>query len=305
MREPRISTSDAEQHNFRLGLFYAFAGTALFALKSIFIKLAYAQGVDTVTLLTLRMLVAAPFYLAVLLWLLYKVKAVRPVHRDLLSIMLLGAMSYYASSYFDMQGLNYISAQLERLMLYTYPLMTAVLGWLLFRDVLTRRIILALVLTYSGVLLLYAYEAKLGGSNVSLGVLLVTISALIFAVYLVYSKRVLSRVTSPLFTSIAMLSATACVFIHFLFTHPLSALWVNSTAWFYAFLLGFFSTVLPSFMLTEAVSRIGAARASIMGAAGPIVTILLAVIFLDEPFGWVHFAGMALVMIGVSLLGKR
>ncbi|HPY39570.1 MAG TPA: DMT family transporter [Thiolinea sp.] len=305
MREPIISPSNAEQHNFRLGLFYAFAGTALFALKSIFIKLAYAQGVDTVTLLTLRMLVAAPFYLAVLLWLLYKVKVAHPIHRDLLSIMLLGAMSYYASSYFDMQGLNYISAQLERLMLYTYPIMATLLGWLLFREAITRRIILALVLTYSGVLLLYAYEAKLGGSNVSFGVLLVTISALIFAVYLVYSKRVLSRVTSPLFTSIAMLSATVCVFIHFLFTHAFSALWVNSTAWFYAFLLGFFSTVLPSFMLTEAVSRIGAARASIMGAAGPIITILLAVIFLGEPFGWAHFAGMVLVMIGVSLLGKK
>ena len=305
MREPIISPSNAEQHNFRLGLFYAFAGTALFALKSIFIKLAYAQGVDTVTLLTLRMLVAAPFYLAVLLWLLYKVKVARPIHRDLLSIMLLGAMSYYASSYFDMQGLNYISAQLERLMLYTYPLMTALLGWLLFREAITRRIILALVLTYSGVLLLYAYEAKLAGSKVDLGVLLVTISAIIFAVYLVYSKRVLNRVTSPLFTSIAMLSATACVFIHFLFTHPLSAVWVNSTAWFYALLLGFFSTVLPSFMLTEAVARIGAARASIMGTAGPIITILLAVVFLAEPFGWAHFAGMLLVMIGVSLLGKK
>lgn len=132
-----------------------------------------------------------------------------------------------------------------------------------------------------------------------------TISALIFAVYLVYSKRVLNRVNSPLFTSIAMLSATACVFIHFLLTHPLSALWVNSTAWFYAFLLGFFSTVLPRFMLTEAVARMGVARASIMGTAGPIITIMLAVVFLGEPFGWAHLAGMLLVIMGVSLLGRK
>lgn len=297
--------SYSEQRNIRLGLLFAFGGTALFALKSIFIKLAYAQGVDTVTLLTLRMLVAAPFYLAVLLWLLYKTKVPRLAKQDLLAIIVLGAMSYYASSYFDMQGLNYISAQLERLMLYTYPLMTTVLGWLLFKEVITPRILVSLVLTYSGVLLLYAFEAKLGGSNVGLGVVLVTLSALIFAVYLVYSKRVLNRVDSRLFTSIAMLSATAWVFIHFLLTHPLSALWVNSTAWFYALLLGLFSTILPSFMLTEAVARIGAARASIMGTAGPIITIALAVIFLGEPFGWAHLVGMLLVMTGVSFLSKR
>lgn len=304
MREA-TSNSDSEQRNFRLGLFYAFGGTALFALKSIFIKLAYAQGVDTVTLLTLRMLVAAPFYLVVLCWLLYRTKIAQPKQYDLLAIIALGSISYYASAYFDMQGLNYISAQLERLMLYTYPIMTALLGWFLFKEVITRRILFALVLTYSGVLLLYTYEAKWSGSNVRLGVLLVTISALIFAVYLVYSKRVLNRVDSMLFTSIAMLSASGFVFIHFLFTHPFSALWVNSTAWVYALLLGFFSTVLPSFMLTEAVARIGAARASIMGTAGPIITIMLAVIFLGEPFGWSHFVGMALVMVGVGLLGKK
>ena len=303
MRE--ISGSLAEQRNLQMGLFFAFGGTALFALKSIFIKLAYAQGVDTVTLLTLRMLVAAPFYFGVLCWLLYKTKVERPIRQDFLAIIVLGAMSYYVSSYFDMQGLNYISAQLERLMLYTYPIMTALLGWILFRDALTRRIIAALILTYTGVILLYAYEAKLGGDNVSLGVVLVTISAIVFAVYLVYSKRVLNRVNSSLFTSIAMLSAATFVFIHFLFTHPLQSLWVNTTAWIYAFVLGFVSTVLPSYMLTEAVARIGAARASIAGTTGPIITIFLAVIFLGEPFGWAHLVGMTLVIIGVSLLGKK
>lgn len=302
----RESISDySEQHNFRLGLLYALGGTALFALKSIFIKLAYAQGVDTVTLLTLRMLVAAPFYLVVLLWLIYKTQVTSPSKQDLLAILVLGALGYYVSSYFDMQGLNYISAQLERLMLYSYPIMTALLGWLLFHEAITRRLSLALVLTYSGVLLLYAYEANLGGKNISLGVLLVTLSALMFAVYLVYSKRVLNRVGSLLFTSLAMLAATVCVLIHFALTHPLSALWVNSTAWFYAGLLGVFSTVLPSFMLTEALTRIGAARTSMMGTTGPMITILLAVVLLGEPFGWAHFAGMLLVLMGVSMLSKR
>lgn len=303
MREQVSSYS--EQYNFRLGLLYAFAGTALFALKSILIKLAYTQGIDTVTLLALRMLVAAPFYLGMLLWLLYKILVVLPNRKDLLAILVLGATGYYVSSYFDMQGLNYISAQLERLILYTYPLMTALLGWFLLREVITRRIIMALILTYGGVLLLYAYEANLGGDNVNLGVLLVTISALMFAVYLVYSKPLINRVGSLLFTSLAMLAATVCVLTHFVLTHPLSALEVNARTGLYAVLLGFFSTVLPSFMLTEAVARIGAARASMMGTTGPMITILLAVIFLGESFTWVHLAGMLLVLMGVSLLSKK
>ncbi|WP_020393748.1 DMT family transporter [Thiolinea disciformis] len=304
MREQAL-TSFTTKHHFRIGLWLAFGGTVLFAVKSIFIKLAYAQGVDTVTLLTLRMLVAAPFYLGVLLWLFYKTPLTPPVHSDLGMMIGLGFIGYYFSSFLDMQGLNYISAQLERLMLYTYPIMTTLLGWLVFREVITKRIMLALLFTYSGVLLLYAHEAKLSGAHVSLGAVLVGIAAFSFAFYVVFSKRVIGRVGSTLFTSIAMLAATGFVFIHFLVTHPVSALWVNANAWFYAILLGFFSTVLPSFMLSEAIGRIGSARASIMGTAGPIITILLAVMFLNEPFGWTHLLGMALVIGGVSLLGKK
>lgn len=304
MREQALEASNTQRH-FRIGLWLAFGGTALFALKSIFIKLAYAQGVDTVTLLTLRMVVAAPFYLGVLIWLLYKTQITKPAQHDLHMMIGLGFIGYYLSSFLDMQGLNYISAQLERLMLYTYPIMTTLLGWLLFREVITKRIMLALLFTYSGVLLLYAHEAKLSGAHVTLGVLLVGAAALIFAFYVVFSKRVIGRVGSTLFTSIAMLAATGFVFIHFLLTHPLSALWVNANAWFYAVLLGFFSTVLPSFMLSEAIGRIGSARASIMGTSGPIITILLAVLFLNEPFGWTHLMGMVLVVGGVSLLGKK
>ena len=295
---------DSPRH-FRNGWLMAVMGTALFALKSIFIKLAYAQGVDTVTLLTLRMLVAAPFYVLTLVWLLRQATTVKPLPKELLVVMTLGFMGYYLSSWLDMQALNYISAQLERLTLYTYPIMTTLLGWLLLREKITSRIVLALVLTYGGVLLLYAHEAKLGGLNVSLGVLLVVAAALIFAFYVVLSKRLIGQLGSQLFTSIAMLASTLFVFIHFLLTHPLHALWVSSTAWGYALVLGVFSTVLPSFMVNEAIARIGAARTSIVGTAGPIMTIGLAVLLLGEPFGWWHLAGMLLVIAGVSLLGKR
>lgn len=293
------------QHHFRTGWLLAVGGTALFALKSIFIKLAYAQGVDTVTLLTLRMLVAAPFYLLMLGWLLRQTPTRIPAPKPLVAIILLGFMGYYLSSWLDMQGLNYVSAQLERLTLYTYPIMTTLLGWVFLREAITPRIMLALVLTYSGVMLLYAHEATIGGANVTLGVAMVATAALIFAFYVVFSKGLIGQFGSRLFTSIAMLASTLFVCIHFLLTHRVSDLLVNPTAWGYALLLGIFSTVLPSFMVSEAIGRIGAARTSIVGTSGPLITILLAVALLGEPFGWFHLAGMLLVMLGVGSLGKK
>lgn len=299
-----VSTPVNSLH-FRTGWLLAVGGTALFALKSIFIKLAYAQGVDTVTLLTLRMLVATPFYLLMLGWLLRQSATVVPGANPLAAILLLGFLGYYLSSWLDMQGLNHVSAQLERLTLYTYPIMTTLLGWFFLRERLTPRILLALVLTYSGVLVLYAREAQLEGDQVTRGVVLVAAAALIFAFYVVFSKRLIGQYGSRLFTCIAMLSSTVFVGIHFVLTHPISALAVSPAVWGYALLLGIFSTVLPSFMVSEAIGRIGAARTSIVGTAGPLITILLAVAVLGEPFGTFHLLGMLLVMVGVGLLGRQ
>jgi drug/metabolite transporter (DMT)-like permease len=261
--------------------------------------------VDATTLLALRMLIALPFYLAMLGWLLGKPTTTKPLPMELAAILGLGFMGYYLASWLDMQGLNYISAQLERLTLYTYPIMTTLLGWLFLRETITKRVLLALVFTYSGVMLLYLHEAKFGGSNVRVGVLLVTGAALSFSLYVVLGKRFIGKLGSRLFTSIAMLSSTLFVCVHFGLTHGLGSLLVNRTAWFYAILLSIFSTLLPSFMVSEAIARVGATRTSIVGTTGPIFTILLAVLLLGEPFGWFHFAGMALVMFGVGLLGKR
>ena len=287
------------------GLLLAIGGTALFALKSIFIKLAYAYGVDTTTLLTLRMLLALPFYAGMLIWLLRKPDAVKPVPRELLMLIGLGFMGYYLASWLDMEGLQHISAQLERLTLYTYPIMTTLLGWLFLREKITRQIVMALILTYSGIVLLYAHEAQWNADKAMLGVTLVTGAALTFAFYVVFSKRLIGKLGSLLFTSIAMLASTLFIFMHFLATHTLADLGVLPLpVWGYAVLLAVFSTLLPSFMVSEAIHRIGAAKTSIVGTIGPVFTILLAVWLLGEPFGWFHLAGMALVMGGVSLLRK-
>lgn len=293
------------ENTTQFGLMLAIGGTALFALKSIFIKLAYAYGVDTTTLLTLRMVIALPFYVTMLLWLLRKPDVVTPVPRELLMLAGLSFMGYYLASWLDMEGLQYISAQLERLTLYTYPIMTTLLGWLFLRETITRQIVMALVLTYSGIVVLYAHEAAWNTNNAGLGVTLVTLAALTFAGYVVFSKGLIGKLGSLLFTSIAMLMSTGFIFVQFLLTHPLAALGtLPLPVWGYAILLAVFSTLLPSFMVSEAIHRIGAAKTSIVGTVGPVFTIFLAVWLLGEPFGWFHLAGMALVMGGVSLLRK-
>ncbi len=182
--------------------------------------------------------------------------------------------------------------------------MTTLLGWFFLKEKITRHILLALVLTYSGVILLYWHEAHVEGSNTGLGVTLVVGAALSFSGYVILGKRLINTLGSLLFTSIAMLSSTLFVSIHFLMTHNISDLLISQTAWIWTFLLAFVSTVLPSFMISEAIARLGAAKTSIVGTAGPVFTILLAVVLLGEPFGWFHLAGMLLVMYGVSLLGK-
>ena len=303
MRDTILASTPTVQP-FKMGFLLAAGGTSLFALKSIFVKLAYTQGVDTATLLLLRMLFAAPFYLFILIWLWAKPECVKPSKIEYQRIIALGFLGYYLSSWLDLEGLNYISAQLERMTLYTYPIMTTLLGALLLKEKISKQIVIALALTYSGVIVLYAHEAKVNSHNASLGISLVVLSALLFAFYVVYSKALINRLGSRLFTSIAMLSSTVFVILHFALTHNINGLHVNNAALLYALLLAIFSTVLPSFMMTEAIARIGAARTSIMGTLGPIITISLAIIWLDEPFGLYHLLGIALVMLGIGFLSK-
>jgi drug/metabolite transporter (DMT)-like permease len=300
-----IQTHAHTNQSFKVGFLLAAGGTGLFALKSIFVKLAYAQGIDSATLLLLRMLFAAPFYLIILRWVWIQSTCIKPIKSEYQRIIFLGFIGYYLSSWLDLEALNYISAQLERMTLYTYPIMTTLLGAFLLKEKISKQIIIALILTYSGVLVLYAHEAKLNSSHASLGISLVVLSALLFSFYVVYSKALINRLGSRLFTSIAMLSSTVFVILHFAFTHSFSALHISNLAIIYALLLAVFSTVVPSFMMTEAIARIGAARTSIMGTLGPIITIGLAIICLDEAFGLYHVLGIALVMAGIGFLSKK
>lgn len=290
------------------GVLFAIGGTFLFALKSILIKFAFAAGTDATTLLLLRMLLAAPFYALILLWTLKRSEGQLPQITTSLKILALGFFGYYLASFLDLSGLEHISAQLERLTLFTYPTMVAILAWLFLGEKITRWIIISLLLSYAGIFSMYHSEQLLSAdSNIMLGVLLVLGSALSYSIYVIFAKPLIQRFGSQLFTSIAMLGSTIFVIIHYQCTHGLlPTQWqlghIPLVVWGYAGLLAFFCTVIPSYMITTAIKRIGATRTTILGSAGPVFTILLAVLLIGEPFTRFHLLGVVLVLFGVLLV---
>lgn len=283
----------------------AIGGTFLFALKSIFIKLAFVEGASADELLLLRMLIAAPFYAGMLIYLRQRgIKLASCNSPAIAKILCLGFLGYYLASYLDLTGLTMISAQLERLTLFTYPTMIAILAWAFLGEKITRMVVLSLVLCYAGLWVMYGQEKALMPAgevaNVTKGVLLVLGSALSYSVYVIFAKPLIMKYGSRFFTSVAMLGSTVFVCIHFSLLHPFSLNHITGIIWLYALLLAFVCTVLPSFMISEAISKIGASRTSILGAAGPVFTIILAVFVINEPFTIQHAIGVVLVLVGVG-----
>jgi drug/metabolite transporter (DMT)-like permease len=291
------------------GYLLAGFGSILFAMKGILIKLAYGTGnaiaVDAVTLLAIRMCFAMPVYVVIgaLSW-RERMQGGRPLPTGRLTLFaaLVGLLGYYLSSYLDFQGLVYLTAQFERLILYTYPVFVMILGALFFGGRLTRLGILALVVSYAGIATIFLDGGSGQGDHVALGVALVLGSAFTIALYQLLAKSLITRVGSRMFTCIAMTSAGVGVLAHFFAWHGVSALFaLPAHIVLIGALLGIFATVLPSFMLNAALERIGAEAVSMIGTLSPAATIVMAILVLGEPFTLTDALGTALVIAGVGL----
>ena len=303
-----IPQNDKQLQSLKVsGFLFAIAGTMLFSLKSIFIKLAFIEGVDTTTLMFLRMTIACPLYILVLMYAIRTrpAKAANLNTRNIAISIVLGFFGYYLASYLDFESLHHISAQLERLVLFTYPIIVAVLSWIFFRERITIKVFFSMILSYAGVGFLFFNEAGTGNDNLVLGTVLVAGAAFFFSIYVVFSKAIITILGSLIFTSIAMSTAVVYIIIQFLATHEFSDLNVSPKIWLLSFLLAVFCTLIPSFLSAEAINRIGATRMSITGSIGPVFTIFIAVVFLGEDFGWEHIVGLLLVLIGVGLLKTK
>lgn len=292
-----------------IGFLLAAIGTGLFSLKSIFIKFAYQQGLDTDSVLMLRMAISLPIYLTILFWLSRQEgRHPTPMTQLFGKIFFLGFIGYFLASWLDLKGLEYITAQLERLTLFTYPIMTALLGAMFFNTPLTRKILFSLIVTYIGLWLVFYQELTLIGEGTVFGTAMVLLSALSYSLYTLIGKPVIHQVGSLWFTSMAMSVSSVFVLVYFATFVSFDGLVITTEAWLWVFLLAVFSTVIPSFMIAEAIARIGPAQTGIIGTLGPIVTIFLAVWLLNEPMTIYHIIGVSLVIGGVTVLtwkGKR
>jgi drug/metabolite transporter (DMT)-like permease len=285
------------------GLLLAMAGAIAFSGKAIIVKLAYRHGVDAVTLIMLRMLFALPLFVASAWWAGRGKPALTA--RDWRVVSLLGFSGYYLASFLDFWGLQYVSASLERLILYLSPTLVLLLGRVLFKRHVAPRQMLALAVSYAGVLLVFGQELKLEGAHTALGAALVFASTLSYALYLVYSGEEVRRLGALRLTGLATSVACVLCIAQFLLLRPWhSALQVAPPVLWLSLLNATLCTFAPVLMVMMAIERIGAAMASMAGMIGPLSTIAMSVWILGEAFtAWIA-AGTLLVLAGIWLLTR-
>ncbi|MDA8329384.1 MAG: DMT family transporter [Betaproteobacteria bacterium] len=276
-----------------------------FSSKAIFVKLAYqAAPVDAITLLSLRMAFSLPAFIGFAFF-SHNKPAQQPLNRhDLLLICGLGLVGYYLSSLLDFMGLHYLSAGLERLILFLYPTLTVLLSAVLLKHAITRKHVMALLLSYSGIALALLQETSHGGPDLWLGAGLVFASTLSYSVYLTGAGHAIARIGSVRFTALSMMVASAATLLQFGLTHPFSKLILPMHVYALAMGMALFSTVLPVFALSAAIRLIQPGRAALIGSIGPISTIFMAYFILNEAITVAQLAGSALVLAGVWLIGR-
>ena len=283
----------------------AFAALAAigFSTKAIFVKLAYQEPVDAVTLLTLRMVFSLPVFLVTGL---FSRNPARPLEKqDWWTILALGLVGYYASSLLDFLGLRYISAGLERLILFLYPTMVMLMSAVLSRRTLRRREILALLLSYAGIALVFMQNLHLEGKGLVLGATLVFVSTLTYSVYLVGAGRAIARIGATRFTSFASIVSCFAVMAQFAVSHPLHLPPLSLRVYELGLAMAIFSTAIPFFLVSAGIRRIGSRKTALIGSLGPVTTLYLAHVFLGESFALQQILGSMLVMAGVLAISLK
>ncbi len=277
-------------------------GAIAFSGKAIIVKLAYRYGVDAVTLIMYRMLFALPIF-ALMAW--WASRGKPPLTRqDWMGVLGLGVSGYYLASFLDFAGLSYITASLERLILYLNPTIVLLLGLVLYQRPITRQQALGMLISYFGVVLVFGHEINLQGSDAALGALLVFLSAVSYAVYLIFSGELVKRLGSLRLVGLATTVACFLCIAQFVLLRPWSAALVAPEVIWLSVLNATLCTAAPVLMVMMAIERIGAGLAAQTGMIGPMSTILMGVVLLGEPFTvWVA-AGTALVIAGIFVFTR-
>lgn len=288
-----------------IGLGCALLGAALFSLKPVLIKLLYAEGVPTEIIIIWRMIISVPIYVLIGYFVYRSRKGrVKFTPKLLLQTAIIGITGYYVATYLDLMGIQYISAQLERIVLFTYPTFVAILGYIFYREKISLKQFAAMILAYVGIAIMFGNELSTVGENTFKGGLLVLAAAFAFACYMLFQKSPIKIMGSRMFTSIAMVAASLAIFTHGAFSSGAEFVNITGYVFWLSFVTAIICTVIPSYLLAEAVNRIGSGPTSISIGIGPIFTSIFAVLALGESFTIYHLIGTILVIIGIYLLSQ-
>ncbi|MEM7730432.1 MAG: DMT family transporter [Pseudomonadota bacterium] len=290
-----------------LGMALGIAGAVLFSMKAILVKMAYGVVPDlpAVTLMVLRMGLSLPVYVAILL-IARRAGEGRVGARETLAAMAAGVLAYYVCTFLDFQGLKYITAQLERLLLFTYPAFVVIFGAIFFGGRITRAGLASVALAYSGLAVVFLRGDITESDNLWLGAGLILLCAALFALFQLMAKGFVDRIGARVFTCLAMIGAATALMVHFFISSGgpggmIAALRLPRELWIIAVALALFCTLMPSFFINMAIGRIGAQLVAILGMVGPLATIVAAIVVLGEPFGAWDAAGTAITLVGIAL----
>jgi drug/metabolite transporter (DMT)-like permease len=305
-----MTSASQSRRYFMGGVLIALLGAICFSTKAIFVKLAYRDTlVDAISLLALRMVFSLPFFVVSAYASSSKETNVKFTPRQWVSVAIIGCLGYYISSLLDFLGLQYVTAGIERLILFIYPTLVMLMSSVIFKERIKPIQWVALVITYIGLLIAFFGEVDFQSaqsSNFILGSVLIFICAFTYAAYIVGSGRLIPLVGAAKFNSYAMSFASIGVLLHFFINSDVSLWNFPSLVYVYSFLMAILSTVVPSYMVTEGIKRIGSDNAAIVGSIGPVSTLVLAYFFLQEGISLFQIVGTVMILFGVLLIsGQR
>jgi drug/metabolite transporter (DMT)-like permease len=292
---------------YLIGILFLAFGNILFSGKAILVKIAYRYDTDASTLLALRLLFSMPIYAFIAYRLQRKASTqVLLTQKQWIMTIAAGFSGYYLGSLTDFMGLKYLSAGMERLILYTFPTIVLVLNVLFFKIKVTNHQYIAVFLTYLGIFIAFGSDLKSGEqSNIWLGSLLIFTSAVTYSIYYVLAGQMIPLVGSILFSCYSMLAATVFVLLHAILLNGFQLLHQNQMVYAVAFAIAIVSTVIPTFMIAEGIKRVGASNGAIIGFVGPVSMIFMANIFLGESITILQLIGTAVVLMGVLRVAKK
>lgn len=289
---------------FWCGIAIGILGVVLFSSKAVMVKIAYQYNVDAISILLLRMLFSFPFYI-IIACVNRKTNTNKNSSKDWFWLLFFGFIGYYLASYFDFVGLTYIKASLERIILFLYPTIVLLLNRLFLKQKITKIQSIAIAFTYLGIVIAFRDEVKISGDKTILGGVFILLSALTYASYLSGSGWLIPKFGVVKFTVYAMLTSCICVFVHYTFINETNLMSFSWEVYLLGFLIAVFATVIPSFLVSTSIKMISSSNFAVISGVGPISTIILAAIFLNERLTLMQLFGALVVIVGILFVSLK